>query len=1394
MPCFTCMATRIYIVLQWLCWPLSAFCAIDSAVYQQYNYQWQQGLAFNNIQDIAQDQTGFIWIATENGLSRFDGTVFKNFKYDTQVPNGLLGNYIQALLVDQTGALWVSSRQGISKYNRSLESFTHYPILASSGGQYKMDVGCITTSKQPDVLWVSANGLGIYRFHKETGTFKRFTTRNLPGLRSNMITTLFEDQRGWLWVGTQNAGLTVYRIRGEALEPFQLLAQKCKEKPYVRIHDFCEDAQGNVWAATADGLFIYSAKWKRGQWFSQSDLHTPNTRILSITANLQQTVCFGIQDGGAYRFTYDDSHFPIQINDINPLGKTAQHPVGFTKRSVTRLFFDRDQNLWAGSYGDGLFLLAKPTYNFFNWNKTKLVAGAAAQDLRFYALVEDDKGNMFIGTDGNGLFKLDENNQVISHYTRGQTSGSLSDNALLTAYRDHENQLWFGTYSGGLLRYNHTSDNFTRFLSDPTKNNTLGANDVRAICEDHQQQLWVGTNGGGLNKLNPHTGEFTVYNQQNSSLPSNDIRSIVADQQGNLIIGTYGAGMTYFDQRKKQFTPYLPVGRTFDQLKAEVIYDLAILPDSNLWIATENSGLLIYHIPSKKLVKRFDEKNGLASNTVLAIQPDGNQHCWISTTKGLSCIDRKSKRLKNYGVTAGLQPGIFNPQASLYSSLRKQVFFAGTGGLTYFNPIHVERQQPQREITLTGLDIEGKEISLTSPTTDSVLAQSLNETQHFSLPYNRSTMTIHYAALVYGAASEQQFAYRLLGLDQDWNDVGNEQSATYRYLPPGNYTFQVALKEGDRVIDQSLKSIAIEVLPPWYRTWWAYLVYVMLAGTVIFYYRRYRQQKQELNYQLKVAQLERAKESEIHSIKMNYYTRLSHEFRSTLTLILQPVKELLKDKGDEAQQDPSVSALYVNTNRLLRLANQALTFRKDDLSKEPLNLEKVNAVTLIQEIISCVQHQAQYKHIQIKFQSPAEEVYLQADREKLEMAIFNLVFNAIKFTPRGSLHIHLRTSHKEHLELDIADSGCGIDKSIGNRLFEPFVHHQIDTEKKLPTGFGVGLWMAKSLIELHGGSIRYESEIAQGTTFFIILPTGMTETTPTLDIEQHTPFEPIQIQTPPSPSAALTVPLHDGVTVADKQKILIVDDDVALCMYLETIFQHDFQVYMTHETTEALQVFDTIVPDLILCDVMMENSNGIDFCKQLKQDLQHKHIPIILLTAAHSMETKLAGLQSGADDYITKPFEAEVLLAKITTLLKSRENLKDYFFHQVTADARLQKISAEDKALHDQCIRIIEENLSDPQFSVNKLAADCHMSYATLGNRIKEMHNLSLNQYIRTVRLHMAAKRLLNTDATVYEVAYQVGIRDLKYFREQFAKQYGMNPSEYIKQYRKPFHDIYHAK
>jgi len=1378
----------IVIYLWLLLFPFTALAFNDSSIYRQYNYTLQNGLPFNNIRDIKQDRTGFIWIATENGLSRFDGKVFKNFSYNTSSPQGLLGNYVQSLLIDHQGVLWVSSRKGISKYNSITESFTHYPILSTAKGQYKMDVACISNSNNPDILWISANGLGLYRFRKSSGSFIRYTTQNLIGLRSNMVTALLEDRHGLLWVGSQDAGLQVFAKNAETLKPFEPLQSALKEKPFTRIHQISEDPSGNIWAATDGGLFVYRRHSGKGQWLTSSTLGTAHNHFLSVASPNNRTFYLGILDGGAYHVQFEEqTNGIIHITKVSRIEQDDQTADGLRKRSIISLFFDRDENLWLGSYGEGVFLIAKPYYQFFNLHKSQLALAKDDRHIRFYGLVEDAEGNLFVGTDGYGIFKFNRENKLIRHYTKEKNNVfALSDNAILTTLKDHQNQLWFGTYRGGLMHYNPKTDSFTHFRADPTKEGNIGSNDVRVIYEDRQHRVWVGTNGGGLNKLNPSTQQFTTFVPQNSTIPSNDIRSIVEDKKGNLIIGTYGAGITYFEPDKEFFHPFFPDSKYFEKLNSEVIYDLAILNDGYLWIATESNGLLVYDMEKKRFVHSFDEKNGLISNTVLAIQQDGQGRCWVSTIQGLSSIDLKSKAIVNYGSTSGIQEGTFNPRAALYSKSRNQLFFAGTGGLTYFYPQKLHDQEPRHEIILTGLDLLSEENLSYANHSTTELAKSLNETKTITLPYHSATFTLHYASLAYGQSGQQRFAYKLAGLEQQWNYVGNEQSATYRYLPPGTYTFQVTFEQGGRPITKSIKQLQIEILPPWYQTWWAYLIYSCLIGFVLYHYRRHQKQKQKLNYQLKISQLERTKEQEINALKINYYTRLSHEFRSSLTLILQPVKELLNTSDSNLAQDPSVNTLYINTNRLLRLANQALTFRKDNLTKENLHLQATDLVNLILEVLHCFNHQIKQKDLSVNFHYQQRELILLIDREKIEMVLFNLVFNAIKFTEVGGLEIKLVRQDNKVL-LCIKDSGCGIDEQLGDKLFEPFIQHESYTKSRFGSGFGVGLWMVKSLIELHDGSIRYESELGKGTTFFVELPFKEIETDTAYETASLNPKIPL-FQIPDEP----LFPKQKTSTAIPR--ILLIDDDINLTDYLRSCLSTHFEVYIDHDTARALHSLKEHLPDLILCDIVLEESNGLDFCREVKNNPTTKHIPIILLTAAHNTETKLEGIQSGADDYITKPFDVEVLIAKIQTVLKSRDDLKDYFFNHITHSAPFKKISAEDQDLHDKCLRIIEAQMANPEFNVHQLANACGLTYATLSNRIKEMHNLSLNAFIRSVRLDLAARQFLTSEATIYEVAYQVGMRDLKYFREQFAKQYQMNPSEYIKRYRKPFHNVYHAK
>ncbi|MFB2118288.1 two-component regulator propeller domain-containing protein [Parapedobacter sp. 2B3] len=1347
--------------------------AVPPSMLIPHHYTSQEGLIFDNVNGIAQDRAGFIWVATEDGLSRFDGKSFYNIKYDVRSPQGLAGNYIAQLYTDVQGNLWVTSRNGISKYDVSSESFTHFELASTRDSRFKSDVSSVSRSTSNNELWISSNGRGFYRFNSTTGGFLRYTTESLPGLSSNMVTRVYDDGKGHLWVGTQDNGVQVFAIRPDGLVLDSQLSVLQRENRYCRVHHIYEDAANRVWVATDNGLLVYDRHTAKHRWFHASQLNLPSNRFLSLAADGDDQLYVGMEDGGVYRFRI--TAVPTVGLVSMPLIADANYQAALTERSVPALFIDRDGNLWVGTSGDGLFLTAKPKYNFAQFG-----AGAPwpanFPNIRYYGLAEDGQGNLFVGTDGHGLFKFDTQNRLVKHYTACGHVGCLTDNALLYAYRDRQNRIWFGTYNGGLLQYRSKTDDFRAYRFDAAVEGFSGGNDVRVVFEDHRGQLWIGTNGGGLNRLNENTGRFTRYLQTNSGIPANDIRAVAEDRNGDLIVGTYGAGITFFDPQKEQFG--LPHHEAlYERLKNEVIFALHVTDDNHLWIATESMGLLVYDLGLQRVVRHIDERNGLASNTVLSIQFDGAGNCWLSTNKGLAKIMRQQELVFNFGHSSGIQSGIFNPNSALFSAHRNQLFFGGTGGLTYFSPPKVARQSSDSPVTLTGIAIFGQPVQVGLPQDRPLLAHALNETSSITLGPSQTTFTIHYSSLEYGYADELQFAYKLAGLDAEWNSAGHQRSATYRYLPPGEYTFAVGVESGGVVRPDSVKTLRIVVLPPWYRTWWAYLGYLAIATVIYAYYRRYRRQRAALKYELAIATIEREKEKEWNELKINFYTRLSHEFRSSLTLILNPVKDLL-GSNPPPQLEPYVSTLHANTARLLRLADQALAVRQDELISENVTLSEFDVVQLIREVIDCLTNLAAKKKIGLILHATTDRLSVWSDREKLETIIFNLLFNAVKFTDRGGVTATVKLGAEGQFEMEVADTGCGVAETVGSRLFEQY-YHLSAADPQLPKGFGVGLWLVKSLVELLSGTISYTSRPGHGTAFTIQLPPHR---------------EAVEADRASADRDNISNTVARTITrTATVSKILVVEDDLELAKYLKSEFETEYTVWLADNESDALEIVAAEMPDIIVCDIMLAGGNGLHFCQAVRQNTRWKHIPVLLMTATKGTEIQIDGIENGADDILVKPFDKGVLQAKVKALLQRNQNLRDYFLNHVTDAMGYQKIAPEDKALLDKCIAIVESRLTDDALTVQVLADECGMTYATLSNRMKEINQQTPNTLIRTVRLHKAAQLLLTTDATVYEVAYQVGIKDLKYFREQFAKLYRLNPSEFVKKYRKPFHETLHS-
>lgn len=1339
-----------------------------------FHYGLKDGLSFGIVNSITQDNKGFIWIATSDGLNRFDGHSFTVFKNEPNNPYGIASNHVQSVFKDSQGQLWVSSRNGLTSFDPGKQRFIRYHSGGNQQPARKDDITCVSESRDNN-LWLATTD-GFYYFNKKSKKFTTYNTENLNGLITNSILNIYEDSRGFLWVGTKEAGIQVFAVMGS-----QVKRQSGILTPVLnaRINKIFEDKNQNVWVATSKGLFLYSRKENRFQLFNAEAFGLPGNIFLSVVENGDNEILVGLQDGGLYKVSKPDGkkyHFePVR----------GSNGALVTKWSVQTLFLDKDKNIWLGTYGNGIYMMNSIPKKF---SKFQIRKDLESPDfVRFYGITQDREGVFWLGTDGDGIYKVSKDGKILKNYRANRRSGSITDNAVISALRDSKNRLWFGTYKGGLMRYDKASDSFRSYSYHSKNPHSLKYNDVRVIYEDSKQNIWVGTNGGGLNLFDSETETFNNWNPDNSAIASNDVRAITEDESGNLWIGTYGGGVNYFDIKRNAFFKLFESSYENDILVNNVVYALYLDKKRRLWIGTEGDGLVIYNIRTKEVTK-YNEKNGLANNTVNAIKADSRGKVWLSTNKGISKVDLSEDRIYNYDESDGLQAGQFHEGSVLVSDNSGKMVFGGTEGCNFFDPNQIKANAVTPKVLITGLNIYGQ------PQDRNWLEniKDVTEAKQVELDPHQAVFSINYLTLNYAFPHEGQYAYMLEGLDKDWNFVKGQRSATYRYLEPGTYTFKVKASNEDGIWSDNYSSIDIIILPPWYKTWWAYFIYACLIGVAVYSLILYRTRQAKLKFEIKAAQFEAEKEKELHEKKINFFTNVSHEFRTPLTLIINPAKELLHDDSHNASMG-NLNTIYRNARRLLSLVDQLLLFRKSESDMAKLKLVNLNISSVCQEVYLCFTHQARKKNIELSFHTVKENLEIIADREKMEIILFNLISNAIKNTPeKGAVTISVSES-EQNVSIEVKDTGTGIPDGVGERIFQQFYQVQ-NSNSASSGGFGIGLSLVKSFVESHKGSVIYESWVGQGTTFSVTLSKGkdhfkdamifeeinessvfLEELADESQMEQATDGRPANVS-------------ESTEVYSDDKRILIVDDNLQIRQYVKQLFEGEYEILEAENGDKGLELVQKYIPDVVISDIMMQGLSGIELCSRIKEDPALNHIPVILLTGSSSAEVKLKGIECGAEDFISKPFERDMLIARVAGILKSRSDLQNYFFNHITLKPDKSKISEEYKVFLDRCILIVEENLNEKQFGIKVLADKIAMSRSTLYSRIKSISGQSPNAFIRFIRLRKAAEMFISTECTVSEAAYNVGIKDIKHFREQFNKVFGMNPSDYIKKYRRKFH------
>ncbi|MBS1974821.1 MAG: response regulator [Bacteroidetes bacterium] len=857
-----------------------------------------------------------------------------------------------------------------------------------------------------------------------------------------------------------------------------------------------------------------------------------------------------------------------------------------------------------------------------------------------------------------------------------------------------------------------------------------------------------------------------------------DFQVLKEDKAGNLWGGNYNS-LIKIDPGKRKHQKFF------------IGYPIRCIHEDrshHFWVGTEGGGLLLFDREKGKY-QRITTKDGLPNNAILGILEDKAGNLWLSTYYGLCNFNPTLKTYRNFTQADGLQSNQFSFNAAMVSKTG-EFLFGGIKGFNIFYPDSIYSKKDIPRLFLTGLKIDNTPIETE---TAYVTTRDKDIITSISIPFDKAIFSFDFTALQYSNAANLKYAYFLKGWDKDWNIANNVRTANYSHLREGEYKFYVKVMSADGIWNDEVQLLSIKVLPPWYRTWWAYLLYAGFVTSIIYLFLYHYRRQERLRYEIKLALLEKQKEMELTERKIAFFTHISHEFRTPLTLIVNPLKELVTEMASEKIHKKLVT-VQRNARRLLSLVDQLLLFRKAESINQQLHLTDFDLNEACNEVFLSFCQLAVSKNINLTFQRPANEILFRGDKEKIEIILFNLLSNALKYTPpsgKVELSIH---EEKAQLFIAVSDTGCGIEDNINNRLFDPF-YQANNTGKASLAGFGIGLNVSQKLAMAHGGKLSYTSKEGEGTIFTLTLPASTVHLhKPAIselankrqsiidelveDIQQDEPVNTDQV-------------LNNKSMVIDKiisglPTMVVVDDNADLRNYIKDIFSEQFNIYEADDGIPAYDLISKEIPAIVISDLVMSKMDGIELCRKIKANTHLAHIPIILLTGSSSEESKIKGIEHGAEDYLNKPFSRELIVARVQNILQSRNRLQQHFFNTVTLQPT-SAIDADNKKFLERCIEIIESHMDDPEFTVHAFCKEIGMSYPALYKKIKAVSGLTVNVFIRYLRLRKAAELLINTNKTIVEITYVTGFNDIKYFREQFSKLFGLNPSEYVKRYRKTF-------
>jgi signal transduction histidine kinase/ligand-binding sensor domain-containing protein/DNA-binding response OmpR family regulator len=1326
----------------------------DGYAFKTYTHDPEDStsISSNIIRVIFQDSSGYLWIGTDGGgLSRYNPQTerFTNFKHDPNNPNSLSGNRVYSIAEDKSGAIWVATltkglnRIAFGNFTHSSCSsevcFTRFRYRSDNPGGLADDNIWAMIIDSKNHLWAGTVSAGLdmldlNREVNEQSIFKHFQkdVKNPFSISSNSIKSIFEDNAGTLWVGTEFEGLNRYDSKNEKFKSWQFIPNESNSLSHNHVSCLLEDRKGNLWVGTNGGglnVFDRTKETFIQHQFTPSDQFTLNGNLINTIYESKSGILWiGMVNKG---LSWIDPHKQLIKHFYHVSGQSGS----LSGNLVKAVYEDKNEEIWIGSYNSGLSQFDPNTGKFTNYLQPIKSGNIAKNNVE--RIYEDRKGNFWIGTDGAGLFLFDRKSKSFSEFNETATGSKLSGKAIWSICEDLKGNLWIGTADGGLNQLNWETQQFRHFRSDPNNPNSINTNDIRVVFEDHLGILWIGTYGGGLNRFNPIDETFIHYTsgQRKEGGISNDIITDIFESPGTrqLWIGTFGGGLNRFDRVTGTFTS-------------------------------------------------FREKAGLSNDVVKSIEEDSEGNLWISTLKGISKFNPNSETFVNYTTSDGLQGNGFNLGSSCISQ-NGVMYFGGTNGLNLFLPEKIEKRSDQSfPCLITDLKIFNRSIQPGERIRKRIILEKvIDETKAISIPYFIDDFAFEFAALDFAGSENIKYAYQMEGTDGDWQYTdASRRYASFSNLSPGDYIFKVKASNTDGVWSGQVTQLSVTILPAPWKTTWAYSLYFLLLGTLIYFLRKYEIARFKLKNELKFERLEREKNKELNKMKLRFFTNISHEIRTPLTLILSPIQELITSGDVRKEIRDQLRNINRNANRLLLLVNQLLEFRKQEAGHAELQVAKGDFVKFMMEIILSFKEFAQQRNIELSFTHQPDEVNMWYDSSKMEKIFFNLLSNAFKFTPDGGkIGVHI-TEVEKIVQIVVEDTGKGINNEDLPHIFERF--HKFDKDYSGNyLGSGIGLALVKKLVELHHGTISAESEANVLTRFVIEVPLGMKHFR---EEEIISDYRGSEHATHYQLANEIEEELVNNTLNAgpDAPKLLIVEDNDDVRNYLKKLFLQNYRILEAADGMAGWELALKHLPDLIISDILMPEMDGLQFCKKAKTTLETSHIPVILLTARTSMLYRTEGMETGADDYITKPFDPNLLKLRVKNLIISRKRLREKFSHNIALEPHEITITSPDQHLLQRAIEAIEKNMDNSEFDVNNLAKEIGVSRPVLYRKLPAITDYTPNEFIRIIRLKRAAQILEKVDLSISDVCYRTGFKTPKYFSKCFRDFFGVLPSEYAKQ------------